>query len=489
MERSSFFNAELVGEDWDRVYLAEDYARYFSSFIGNGVFPNPSTGLQAVGVDNNMNIRIKLGKAWINGYFYENTDDLIIAITPADGALNRIDRVVLRLDFLNREIKCYVKKGDFATNAVAKTLQRDSDAYELGLADIRVNKGIIKITQAEITDLRLNNSLCGIVHGVVDQVDTTAIFNQFQSWYSQKQTNYDNDIATWTQTKKDDFDSWYTTNTQAFLNQFNVWYDANTIQWNNDFTAWFNTIKQQLDGDIAAKLSADVIALQNDKVDKTRKVNNKDLTADITLTTDDIKDSNGKTVTSLMGDLATLNTTDKTSLVKAINELFTNANNGKQNWVDVIGSPLLNTDTFATLKTKTQTLKNTLATNLTAKGQSSVGTDSLSNLINKVASISTGKKYANGTVVSSSGTWNISVTGLSFKPTSIIVSGGTSGTHSTANVIYKEDFFFPYGNAVKLRSDNSITQSIPSTYMSVASNGFTITTGDANATYKWIAIE
>lgn len=87
------------------------------------------------------------------------------------------------------------------------------------------------------------------------------------------------------------------------------------------------------------------------------------------------------------GDLATLQTTDKTSLVNAVNELFTNANDGKQNWVDVIGSPLVNTDTFATLKSKTQTLKNTMATNLANKGQTASGTESLSSLISKITNV------------------------------------------------------------------------------------------------------
>ena len=35
----------------DRTYKAEDWAEYFASFIGNGVFPVPSTGLQVVAND------------------------------------------------------------------------------------------------------------------------------------------------------------------------------------------------------------------------------------------------------------------------------------------------------------------------------------------------------------------------------------------------------------------------------------------------------
>lgn len=80
--------------------------------------------------------------------------------------------------------------------------------------------------------------------------------------------------------------------------------------------------------------------------------------------------------------------TEAKDLTGSINELFTNANNGKQYWVDVVGSPLVNTDTFATLKSKTQTLKNTMATNLTEKGQASFGTESLSELINKINELS-----------------------------------------------------------------------------------------------------
>ncbi|GEM_PF-558166 len=183
MERSSFFNAVLNGEVYDRVYMAEDYARYFGSFIGNGVFPTPSTNLQVVADGTTMDIILKAGKGWLNGYFYDLTDDLTLNVAVADGVLNRIDRVVLRLDFINREIKAYVKKGIFASSPVAPSLVRNADTYELGIADIKVNKGVTKIVQADITDLRQNNNYCGLVAGVVQQIDTTNLFAQFQSTF------------------------------------------------------------------------------------------------------------------------------------------------------------------------------------------------------------------------------------------------------------------------------------------------------------------
>ncbi len=198
MERSSFFNAELVDEQYDRTYNAEDFARYFASFIGSGIFPNPTSNLQ-VKVDNAMRIIVSQGKAWINGYFYENTDELSLQLATADGVLNRIDRVVLRLDLINREMKCAIKTGTAASTPQTPTLQRDSDIYELALADILVKNGAVKITQSNITDKRFNNDLCGIVSGVVDQIDTTNLFAQFENeftrWFTDTKATLGSDVA------------------------------------------------------------------------------------------------------------------------------------------------------------------------------------------------------------------------------------------------------------------------------------------------------
>ncbi|GEM_PF-1317251 len=229
MEKSSFFNAVLDANGTpDRVYPAEDFAEFFSTFIGNGIFPNPSTNLQVVADGTSMNVILSMGKAWINGYCYRNTDNLTLKVDPADGVLNRIDRVVLRLDFLNREIKAYVKKGAFASNPVVPALQRNADMYEIGIADIKVNKGVIKITQADITDLRLSKELCGIVHGTVDQVDVTTLFNQYSNALELKEQGFE-----------------------------------------EEFTTWFNNIKGQLSGDVATNLAVQIEDLRTTKVNYT----------------------------------------------------------------------------------------------------------------------------------------------------------------------------------------------------------------------------
>ena len=161
MEKSSFFNSV----SHDRTYKAEDWAEYFASFIGNGVFPVPSTGLQVVANDG-MKLNVKTGKAWINGYFYFNTGDLAVELDTADGQLNRIDRVVVRWDLTNRVMSVKVKSSSFSASPTAPALQRDADVYELALADIYVGAGVTAITQSKITDQRLNTSICGVVAAV-----------------------------------------------------------------------------------------------------------------------------------------------------------------------------------------------------------------------------------------------------------------------------------------------------------------------------------
>lgn len=225
--RSSFFNSV----NGDRRYKSNHFAEYFASFIANGIFPNPSNTLQ-VYEKTNMTVTVKPGKGWINGYFAINEYDYDLTLDNADGILNRIDRIVLRLDFNARAINIAVKKGAFASTPVAPTLQRDADAHELALADVYVSKGATTIRQSNITDQRLNNALCGVVHGTVNQVDTTTIFNQYSAWFAETTGKTESEINQWQLTVKAEFDE------------------------------WFASIQNILDGDVAANLAARITTLE-----------------------------------------------------------------------------------------------------------------------------------------------------------------------------------------------------------------------------------
>src|SRR5699024_10933224 len=156
--------------------------------------PNPSTNMQVL-ADTGMQIKISAGVCYINGYmgWIENAETFTIEESDTQ---SRIDRIVARLDFDNREIQCYVKKGTATGNTVAPTLQRDYDIYEIGLADILVGGNVVEIKQANITDLRLNTDLCGIVANQLQHVDTTTLFNQYQDWLANATEQGEEDLQT-----------------------------------------------------------------------------------------------------------------------------------------------------------------------------------------------------------------------------------------------------------------------------------------------------
>ena len=185
-EKSSFFNS-VSG---DRKYKAEDWASYFGALIGNGVFPNPATNLQVVPGASGLTVTVHAGKAWINGYYYNNTDDLTLTLPTPDGAKKRIDRIVVRWSLSDRKISAQVKSGTAATNPSAAVLQRDSDVYELAIADVLVGVAATSITSASITDRRYDSTLCGVVTGTVQQIDTSAFAAQVQSFLDDSEAEF-----------------------------------------------------------------------------------------------------------------------------------------------------------------------------------------------------------------------------------------------------------------------------------------------------------
>lgn len=180
-EKYSFFNAVMDTDgNYDREYLAEDFAAYFASFIGNGIYANPSSSLKVTAAGG-FNVSVAAGKAWINGYFYENTSAKTFSVDVENtNGQSRIDSIVLRLDLVNRRITTELKKGTVATSPTAPTLTRSTNIYELCLADIKVVGGNTEILQANITDRRYS-SKCGVVSGVVDQIDTDGLFSQYNN--------------------------------------------------------------------------------------------------------------------------------------------------------------------------------------------------------------------------------------------------------------------------------------------------------------------
>ena len=177
MLKYGFFNSV----NGDRLYDADDISNFFYKLISDGVFVTPSTSLQ-VTASSGMTVSIAAGYGMIKAKYINNDSPAYLTLDSADSTNPRLDRVVLGLNYANRAISLYIKKGTAASSPTAPALTRTAGVlWELSLATIEVSAGASGLTQADITDDRADSSLCGYVTGLVQQIDTSTLFAQFTS--------------------------------------------------------------------------------------------------------------------------------------------------------------------------------------------------------------------------------------------------------------------------------------------------------------------
>ena len=192
-EQSGFFNSIKTGEAYDRVYDASDFANYFSKFIGNGVFINPTNNLQVV-AKSGLTVTVKKGNAFIDGYWYELTEDMDVTFSPNATAYSINDMVCCTLNKSERKISINKKE------AVSSILPvNDGTIHELVLCSIVLGVGVATITDAMITDRRPDETYCGFVKGIVDNIETAELFLQFETifmdWFEGIKGQLGEDVA------------------------------------------------------------------------------------------------------------------------------------------------------------------------------------------------------------------------------------------------------------------------------------------------------
>lgn len=183
----------------DRKYNAETMARYFSGLFTRGVLQNYKEKF-VVTANEGMKVKIPTGKAFFSdGKWIENTADIILTLDPSDVVLNRIDRIVLRNDKNEnvRNASVILKKGTPGSNPVAPALENNTYIEELAICDIRVNKLVETITQANITNTIANSEVCGYVTGLINQVDTSELYMQYETAYQQFYAQSEEEFNEW----------------------------------------------------------------------------------------------------------------------------------------------------------------------------------------------------------------------------------------------------------------------------------------------------
>ena len=198
---------------WDRSYIAKDFMEYFSLFVGNGVFASPTNQLKVVpGVG--RSIVVSTGWAFINGGWYHNDSELSLALPANGSSTNRTDSIRIRYSSSDRKISAVVVSGE--TGVI-----RGDTIWDLEISQVFLSPGFTSISEADISDMRPAESVCGFVTGLLEVISTEDLFSQFQGIFDE----------------------------------------------------WFVTVKDQVTGDLAIRLQQEFDALNQNVIDYKNSTN------------------------------------------------------------------------------------------------------------------------------------------------------------------------------------------------------------------------
>ena len=176
-----------------------DNTEYEASALG-AWFATRTRGVLSIG-DNfavtasgtGMSVTLQPGYGWLRRNAHWGTvvwmeEPETFILDPADGTLSRIDVIALRLDKDNNTAQPILRKGTFSNAPTFTAPVRDTHADEVYAASILVQPGAVKILQSDVTDLRLNETYCGIMRDGITGIPTAQLQEQAQQLIEQLRT-------------------------------------------------------------------------------------------------------------------------------------------------------------------------------------------------------------------------------------------------------------------------------------------------------------
>lgn len=105
--------------------------------------------------------KVRTGHCWIRGHQGASTSEKTLAHSTNGSGNPRIDRVVLRNDFVNNRIELDVLTGTPAASPSAPSLTQSSSVWEISLAKVAIANGYSTIAAGDVTDERVLRTVPG----------------------------------------------------------------------------------------------------------------------------------------------------------------------------------------------------------------------------------------------------------------------------------------------------------------------------------------
>lgn len=274
--RYGYFDSEITGVDeegmpiFDRAETSELFRLLFAKLISNGVLASPADCFQVLAGSTGLSVTVRPGFGLINGAFAYDALEASYTLETAPTQYSRIDRVILRANYVDRLCEILVRTGTPASTPVAPEISQPTsgDYYELALADITVTANSSTITQSSIRDTRPDSTLCGYITQLIDHIDTSVFYAQFNAFYEEFVDKSDTSYEEFLRIASDAYSA-FTNQIDEYITQLQTKGDADCTavvaalqeyQRNakNEFNTWFAEIKGQLSEDVAGHLQNEI---------------------------------------------------------------------------------------------------------------------------------------------------------------------------------------------------------------------------------------
>lgn len=193
MVSSGFFNSK----NGDRAYDSEAMSAIFDGVIRDGVYETVGDKFRVIPGEG-MQVMVGTGRAWFNHTWTLNDSAMPLDLDTAETGLNRIDLVVLEVNFTEetRENSIKVLTGTPAETPERPTLTKTDWVIQYPLASIYVRAEANVLSQADITNY-VGTSECPFVIGVLQIMTIDQIVAQWQSEWSNLLGEEQTEFAEW----------------------------------------------------------------------------------------------------------------------------------------------------------------------------------------------------------------------------------------------------------------------------------------------------
>ena len=204
----------------DRLYSADEMNMPYKRLVADGVYATPegtpSTDLQVM-ASSGMTIVVKAGNAIIGAKWVESAADIGIVVPSNTDISARIDSVIAQVNKnpSGRTGNIVYRTGTPGADPQPPDINAESGIVELRLANIVVAPGAVEITDSVITDCR-GSSECPWITSLIQQVDTSTLYQQWQAAYQEYYDETTANIALYMQEQSEAWQEFFDSATQTF---------------------------------------------------------------------------------------------------------------------------------------------------------------------------------------------------------------------------------------------------------------------------------